>query len=227
LAVAEHELARWPAMLDILLRTAVPSSWGGREVLWPLWANEAMHRAHRMMHLTLQLERYAIKSGGRATWFAQHFENACVLADIFAELRIADDLEVLMCSALLGDAIAGLINVFDMPACSLEAHIDLKDIGLPAYKRRALTLAATTLVMQVLSCTSNGNCKPVASISLSSASSQRTRLAVAAEGLSRLEQDTREIDDIVDGLADLLEVRNVRRLQWTGGFITQIDFPGV
>jgi hypothetical protein len=227
LAVAENELARWPAVLDILLRTAIPSSWGGREVLWPLWANEAMHRAHRIMHLTIQRERCALKSGSRASRSAQYFESARALADIFAELRIADDLEVLMCAALLRDTVARLIDFFDMPACSLETHIDLKDIGLPAYKRRALVLAASSLIMQVLSCTGDSNRKPIVSIVLSTPSSQRARLVVATEGLARVERDAREVDDVVDSLADLLEVRNVRRLHWNDGFITQIDFPDV
>jgi len=226
LAAAEHELVRWPAVLDILLRATVPSSWGGREVLWPLWANEAMHRAHRMMRVALQLE-HCIESGGHATWFAQRFENAIALASIFAELRIADDREVLACSTLLRDAVVRLVGVFSTPACSLETHIALKDIDLPAYQRRALILAATTLIMQVLTCASDSGCEPVVSISLSSPSSQRTRLEVATKGLARMEEDAREVDDIVDGLADLLEVRNVRRLQWIDGFITQIDFPGV
>jgi hypothetical protein len=180
-----------------------------------------------MMHLTLQLERCAIKTGHRATWSAQHFENACALADIFAELRIADDLEVLMCSALLRDAVARLMNVFCMSPISLETHFDLNDICLPAYKRRALILSAATLIMQVLSCASDGNCQPTVNISLSTTASQRTRLVVAAEGLVPLEHETREADDIVDELADLLEVGNVRRLHWIGGFITQIEFPGV
>jgi hypothetical protein len=51
LAAAAEELPGWPASLKILLRSAAPGSWGGREVLWPLWADEAMHRTHCIIHL--------------------------------------------------------------------------------------------------------------------------------------------------------------------------------
>src|ERR1700735_1884694 len=57
LAAAAGELPRWPALLKILLGAAAPGAWGGREVLWPLWADEAMHRAHCMVRLTQRLER--------------------------------------------------------------------------------------------------------------------------------------------------------------------------
>jgi hypothetical protein len=47
------------------------------------------------------------------------------------------------------------------------------------------------------------------------------------EGVVRVEEDAREVDEAVEGLAGLPEFRNARRLHWNDGLITQIDFSDV
>jgi len=221
-----EESPRWPELLDILLGTAIPSTWGGREVLWPLWANEAMHRAHRMTHLTLRLERRMMQRGNHAAWSASSLVKATILADIFAELRISDDLEVLPCSKLLEETACGLLNLFNFPNRDFDARIVLNDIALPAYKRRALVLATCTLVMQAISHAMECGLQPVISINLSSERPEQCRLAITTVSVMRVDEDALETDDLVDGLAEILEVPNVRRSRRASRFVTEIDFPG-
>jgi len=225
LAAPAEELPLWPASLDILLSAPVPSSWGGREVLWPLWAHEAMHRAHPLMHLRSRLERRMTQLGNGAAWSTSCLEKAIALADALAELRIVDDLEVLPCSRLLGETAAGLLNLFNLPDSDFEARIVLEGIAMAAYKRRALILATSTLVMQTITSVMDRGYTPVISIKLSAQSNGHWRLAVTTEGAAGADEDARESDDIVDGLADLLEAQNVRRLRRMSEFVTEVDFP--
>jgi hypothetical protein len=147
-AAAVKELRRWPASLEILFSSAAPQSWGGREVLWPLWVDEAMHRTHCMIHLALRLEHQMMQQGERATWSASCLGKATALAGTLAELRIVDDPEVLPCSGLLGEIAVGLLHLFKLPDGRLEARIVLEDIAMAAYKRRALVLATSALIMK-------------------------------------------------------------------------------
>jgi hypothetical protein len=226
LAETATKLPRWPASLDILLGAVTPSSWGGREALWPLWADEAMHRAHWMMILTLRLERCIKQQANRAAWSAYWTERAIALADTLAELRIVDDLEVLPCSGLLGETVAGLLSLFNLPDRAFDARIALEDIAMAAYKRRALVLATMTLVVQTMANAFDRDHTPVIAIKLSAQGRGIWRLAVATEGATPADKNSVEADDIVDGLADLLEAQFPRRLRRLSGFVTEIDFPG-
>jgi hypothetical protein len=226
LAAAAGELPRWPALLKVLLGAAAPGSWGGREVLWPLWADEAMHRAHCMVHLTRRLERQIIQREKRAPWSASCLAKAIALAGSLAELRIVDDREVLPCSGLLGEIAVGLLQLFKLRDGGVAARIALEDIGLPAYKRRALILLTSALVTQAITDVTNRGCAPSISIKLAAQDGGQWRLAVT-EFDRRADDDTGECDDIVDGLADLLEAENVRRSRRMSEFATEIDFPAL
>jgi hypothetical protein len=226
LAAAAEHLPRWPGLLEILVGAAAPGSWGGREVLWPLWADEAMHRAHRLMHLTQRLEREMAQRGNRTTWPTSRVGNAMVLADSLAELRIVDDREEVPCSGLLGEIALGLLQVFKLPGADVEARIVLEDMVLPAYKRRALILATSALVMQAIINAMDSGCAPAISINLGARGNGQWRLAITERDVCA-DDDACECDDIVDGLADLLEAQNVRRWRWVSEFVTEFDFPGL
>jgi hypothetical protein len=206
--------------------SAAPGSWGGREVLWPLWADEAMHRTHCMIHLTLRLERQMMQQGNRATWPASCLGRVIALAGSLTELRIIDDQEVLPCSGLLGEIAVGLLHLFKLPDGDLEARIVLEDIAMAAYKRRALILATSALVMQTVTNAMDRGCAPAISIKLAAQDSGQWRLAVTEDDVYA-DDDARECDDIVDGLTDLLAAQNVRRFHRMSEFVTEIDFPGL
>ena len=226
LATVAAELNRWPAALEILLASAAPGSWGGREVLWPLWADEAMRRTYCMIDLASRLEHQMMQQGNRTTWSETCLGKATALAGSFAELRIVDDQEVVPCSGLLGEIAIGLLHLFKLPDGDLKARIVLEDIAMPAYKRRALILATSALVMQAIINAMDRGRAPAISINLAAQGSGQWRLAVTEDGACA-DNDARECDDIVDGLANLLGAQNVRRLRRMSELVTEIDFPGL
>ena len=225
LASIAEQLPRWPASLQILLSSAVPGSWGGREMLWPLWAEEAMHRTHCTMHLALRLERQMTQQGNGATWSASRLGKAMALASTFAELRIVEDQEVLPCSGLLGEIAVRLLCLFKLPDGDLQPRIVLEDVAMAAYKRRALILATSALVMQTIANAMDRGCVPAIRIELAAQASGQWRLALTEDDVCA-DDDTRECDDIVDGLADLLAAQNVRRFRRINEFVTEIYFAG-
>jgi hypothetical protein len=178
-----------------------------------------------MVHLTLRIERRMMQQGNYATLSASCLEKAIGLTDTLAELRIVDDMEVLPCAGLLGKAAEGLLRLFSLPDGDFDVRILLEDVALPAYKRRALILATSTLVMQMISSVMNCSFAPVINIELSAQGRGQWRLAVSTDA-ARLDEDARESDDIVDGLADLLAAQSVRRLRRLSEVVTEIDFPG-
>ncbi len=222
LASTADQLPRWPASLQILLSSAVPGSWGGREMLWPLWAQEAMHRTHCTMHLALRLERQMTQQGNGATWSASRLGKAMALASSFAELRIVEDEEVLLCS---GEIAVRLLCLFKLPDGDLQPPIVLEDVAMAAYKRRALVLATSALVMQTIANAMDRGCVPAIRIELAAQASGQWRLALTEDDVCA-DDDTRECDDIVDGLADLLAAQNVRRFRRINEFVTEIYFAG-
>jgi len=225
LAAAVEELHRWSASLEILLASAALGSWGGREVLWPLWVDEAMRRTYCMIDLAVRLERQMTQRGNRASWSETCLGKATALAGSFAELRIVDDQEVVPCSGLLGEIAVGLLHLFKLPDGRLEARMVLEEIAMAAYKRRALILATSALVMQAIINAMDGGCAPAIGIKLADQGSGQWRLAVTEDDVCA-DNDARECDDIVDGLANLLAAENVRRLRRRSEFVTEIDFPG-
>jgi hypothetical protein len=225
LAAAAEALPRWPALLKILVGAAAPGSWGGREVLWPLWADEAVHRVHCMVDLTQRLERQVMRRENRVAWSASCLAKAETLAASFAELQIVDEQQVLLCRRPLGEIAVGLLQLFKVTDSDVEARIVLDDLALPAYKRRALVLVASALVMQAITDAFERGFAPAVSIKLAAQGSGQWRLAVTADVAVSADDDARECDDIVDGLADLLEAQNVRRSRRVSKLVTEIDFP--
>jgi hypothetical protein len=226
LAAAAVESACWPPFLDILLATAAPGSWGGSEVLQPLWVDEAMHRTRCMVHLTLRLERQMMQRKNRAAWSVSCLGNAVALADSLAELEIVDDREVLPCSRLLSQTVGRLLHLFRLPDGEVAARITVEDIAVAAYRRRALILATVAVVMQAIANAMDCGCAPAISIKLAGRGGGHWCLAVTEDDV-RADDSARDCDNIVDGLSDLLAAQNVRRFHRMGQFVTEIDFPGL
>jgi hypothetical protein len=210
LAAAAEEAPCWPPFLYVLLATAAPGSWGGSEVLEPIWVDEAMHRTLCMIHLTSRLERQMMQRKNRAAWSASCLRKAIALADSLAELEIVDNREVLPCARLLGQTAGGLLHLFSSPDGEVEARIVVEDIAVAAYRRRALVLATGALVMQAIGNAMDRGRGPAISIKLAGRGGGHWCLAVTEDDV-RADDDARDCDSVVDGLSDLLAVQNVRR----------------
>ena len=226
LASTAEQLPRWPASLQILLSSAVPGSWGGREMLWPLWAEEAMHRTHCTMHLALRLEREMTQQGNGATWSASRLGKAMALASTFAELRIVEDQEVLPCSGLLGEIAVRLLCLFKLPDGDLQPRIVLEDVA-HGRLQAACAHSRDERPGHANDSKRHGSRLRTRHKNRGRCSSQRTMAPRPHRGRCVCgRRYRRECDDIVDGLADLLAAQNVRRFRGINEFVTEIYFAG-
>jgi hypothetical protein len=141
---------RRQAMLGILLDATLPMTSRGHQAFRPLWVNEAMHRAYKMVRLTAALEWLAPL--GRFDRMVDEAERriATEIATVFRSLDVDDDDDVMPCSDDLRTAVCGLFELFTPVAGSACLRADIERLGLPGFKRRALVLAACELVSDLL-----------------------------------------------------------------------------
>jgi hypothetical protein len=102
-------------VLGILLASTFPTCGGGCEVLRPLWAEEAMHRAYGFVRLVDAREgrRDAMRSNPMIDGLD------CVIArDLaarFREMEVVEEREARPCGTVLRDIVAGLGALFGRP----------------------------------------------------------------------------------------------------------------
>ena len=87
-------------VLGVLLDAARPSHCGGRAVLRPLWAEEAMHRAYNMLVLVMQLHQVAGVRPEDDVALRVDLGVASDLAALFRTLEIRKEDEELPCSCV-------------------------------------------------------------------------------------------------------------------------------
>jgi hypothetical protein len=213
-------------LLDVLLASASPAPSRGCKVLRPLWTEEAMHRAYSFVRLV-----DARNSGGKSTAEASHLDDAtawedaiaCDLSVRFRELAGGRDREVLPCSAILRDVVAGLGALFGSAAnITFETKVD--DVWLPGYKRRALVLATFELVCNALLHAFQGRVAGQIEVHLAASDLGSACLRVADDGIGFTGSVPNLELGVGAGLAGLLEADLIydRIAGWT---IAEIAFP--
>jgi hypothetical protein len=137
-------------ILGGLLRAANVSLCGGSAILRPLWANEAMHRAHQMVRLTRLLDSRAPRGGADSPESDLEWRIAQSLAATLLSLRIIRDTEKLPCSGALRDVVRDLVELF-ADAAGIDGIVtSIERLELASFKRRALVLMAGHLVIDTL-----------------------------------------------------------------------------
>jgi two-component sensor histidine kinase len=209
--------------LGLLLACALPIGHRGCEVLKPLWAEEAMHRAYNFMRL--------IDAGSSAE--EQTSENRLArgkpdalardLAARFRDLETSDERVVLPCSAVLRDVVACLVWLFGSPI-NVSVETRVMDVALPAYKRRALVLAAAELVANALLHAFRGRQAGRMEVDLIAGRKGAACLRIADNGIGMTGRGPNLHCGVASGLADLLEADLTydRIAGWT---IAEIGFP--
>jgi hypothetical protein len=137
-------------ILGALLTAADPSSYGGNAVLKPLWANEAMHRAHQTVRLTLMLDSRTPSGKQSAAEADLESRIARGLAETLLLLRVARDTDKLPCSEALRDTVRDLVELFGEAAGVSGISTSIERLELASFKRRALVLMAGHLVVETL-----------------------------------------------------------------------------
>jgi two-component sensor histidine kinase len=212
-------------LLGLLLASTSPVQDRGCRVLRPLWAEEAMHRAYSFVRLIDTRNRRG-ESAGDDTIIAQ-VEDAVArdLAVCFRDLTTAGERDVLSCSSALRHVMTGLGTLFGDPA-NITFETKIEEIRLPAYKRRALVLAASELVSNALLHGFRGRATGQIEVSLAALGPESACLLVADNGTGFRDSLPNLNCGVGAGLAGLLEADLAydRVAGWT---IAEIEFPVV
>jgi two-component sensor histidine kinase len=214
-------------LLGVLLSSASPALCGGRPVLRPIWAAEALHRAYNIVRLVARLERRTPSHDEQAARL--DFENRLgdELASIFDSLAIAGDEELRHCSTSLRDVARNLIELFGPAVGDIILASSVDRLALPAFQHRALILAASELIMNTLLHAFNGRAAGRVTLELARLNQGMARLTVADDGNYPSGAAPRGPArcSVTNYLADLLQSEPVYRSGTGGGMIAQIDIP--
>jgi len=214
-------------LLSVLLGSTIPLSGRGCQVLQPLWAGEAIHRAFGFARLVQARARGGEPSGQPAVVAGLVDAIARDLAAQFRELETGGERDMRLCSGVLRDVVTGLRALFGgSPNITIKTKIE--DVSLPAYKRRALVLAAAELVNNALLHAFRGRRAGRIEVDLTiTGAPDGTRTAclrVADNGIGFTESPPNLDRGVASGLACLLEADLAydRSSGWT---IAEIAFP--
>jgi two-component sensor histidine kinase len=212
-------------MLGVLLDAVRPPRRGGCTVLRPLWANEAMHRAYSMLHLAAQLHHTAGARLHHNVASPSDRRLAKDLAALFQALDIGQGDERLPCSSVLRGVVRNLVALFGSGAGGVVIRTDIDRLLLPAYKRRALVLAASELAVNALRHGFAGKCGGQIEVTLHAFGTAHTCLTVADDGNGFRDNRPSGQHGIAGALADLLEADLVYRRFGIAGTNAEIVFP--
>jgi two-component sensor histidine kinase len=212
-------------LLGLLLQAAYSAESTGHLVLAPLWAEEGMHRAYAMLRL---FDRRAKRHRSRArNGFTARVECALAhsLASAYRSLATAEEEELVQCATLLREVALNLGALFG-GGSGIVVRTVIERLHLPAYKRRALVLCASELMINALT-----HAFPAAArdgrmeVSLRQVDEKRACLRVADNGSGFGARRPDTATGIAGGLADLVEADLTygRTAHWTT--IAEIVFP--
>jgi two-component sensor histidine kinase len=202
-----------------------PDSWGGRPVLWPLWANEAIHRGYVMVRLNATLMDRSRPSRDTPLGRQVDARIAASLAAVFRSMVIVCDEDLLPCSRVLRDAARDLVELFGPAAGRVTIGTRIERVSLPAYQRRALVLAASELVSNALLHAFCGRSGGHIQVELEAFEPSRARLVVTDDGCGMPRVMPRNRLQVGRDLASLLEAEISYRVAAGGGTAAQIEFP--
>jgi hypothetical protein len=213
---------RRQAMLGILLDATLPMTSRGHQAFRPLWVNEAMHRAYKMIRLTAALQQLVPLCRSEPMVDEVERSIATGFATIFRSLDVDDDDDVMPCSEDLRTAVCGLIELFAPVAGSACFRADIERLRLPGFKRRALVLAACELVSDVLLRGFIQSAPGDIQVVLRKAGATEMRLTVSSSAFDTIPD--RPSDSLSD-LAALLECNVTYSMLHMGGVAAELTFP--
>jgi signal transduction histidine kinase len=214
-------------LLGILLAAASPTLCGGPPVLRPIWATEALHRAHSMIRLVARLERKAPRRHKFSEPLGLENKLGVELASIFDSLAIARNEELRACSCPVRDVARNLIELFGPGVGHITLATSVERLALPAFQHRALVLMASELIINSLLHAFEHRSTGRMTLRLDRVNCGMARLAVTDDGCglfgSAAHQPAR--CGVINDLADLLQSEVTYRSAPGGGTEAEIDIP--
>jgi len=211
------------ALLAALLDGGVNCAPRGRAALRPLWANEAMHRAHSMLALVGGLERHAPSGGNGPRGADAECRLAAGLAASLRSLAAEDDSIILPCADVLKASVRSLADLFGPAIGHLSVHERVGRLALPAYRRRALVLMAVELVANAIRHGFAGRKSGRITVTLRQEERSLARLGVTDDGCG-IPAGTRIVGIAAD-LAAVFGPELVCRGVRSGGTSVEVVFP--
>jgi hypothetical protein len=195
----------------------------GSDLLRPVWAHEAACRAanlNRLVHLVRPSLRIREVSP-----VIQRIEYvlATDLASLCQRIAAQPDRDLVPCSTVLREVISNLAALFE-GISGVQLHTDIERIRLPAYKRRALVLAAAELVALALlrGCESRAGGRLIVSLSVVATGNARL---IVADNIASGTDYIIERQGSAGALAELLEGVLVHRDYSWAKTVAEIEFP--
>jgi hypothetical protein len=222
LAAARISPQRIP-ILRVLLEATNPANCGGRPVLRPLWAYEAMQRAYNLVHLIADLDtrvpanRYPV-----AVKLETKIANA--LGRSYRELDIIDDKDLLPSSGVLRTIAQNMVELFGPSVGDVVTAFELTRLSLPAFKRRALVLACNELLVNVLQHAFDGRSSGLIVVTLRDLGGGRASLLVADSGRGMGSAIRSPHWGVAADLAELLDGELLYSEAARGGTVAELRF---
>jgi two-component sensor histidine kinase len=212
-------------ILSRLLAPVCPAAWGGHPVLWPLWADEMVHRTYATIQLTSLL---------LPQWRCEHrtpvrreldYGVASNLAAAIRELTIHSDGERMPCSALLRGITRNFVELLGPAAGDITIATRIEPLQLVAFKRRALGLVVIELLSNALLYAFRELEAGHIEVQLAQVSRSRARLIVKNSGRSHPVPIPKRCQQIGRDLANLMEAEIDYGMPGFDGTMAQIELP--
>ena len=197
-------------ILSRLLEPICPAAWGGHPVLWPLWADEMVHRTYA----TIQLTSLVLSQGRREHRTPVRWQ---------LDYRVASNR--MPCAALLRGITRNFVELLGPVAGDITIATRIEPLQLAAFKRRALGLMVIELLSNALLYAFRELEAGHIEGQLAQVSRSRARLIVTNNGRRQAVPISKRCQQIGHDLANLLEAEIVHRMPGFGGTTAQIELP--
>jgi hypothetical protein len=149
-AISARMSAERVAVMVALLGATLPTTYDGHRKLQPLWANEAMHRAHTTICLIKSLEGRVLVPRGSPSVGVYELNLANDIARLIKSVSYAQPSTLVSCSSTVKDLVLETVELFGPGAGDVAIETNIERVVLPAFKARALVLLAQYLVVNAL-----------------------------------------------------------------------------
>jgi two-component sensor histidine kinase len=212
-------------ILSRLLEPICPAAWGGHPVLWPLWADEMVHRTYATIQLTSLVLSQGRREHRTPVRWQLDYRVASNLAAAIRELTILSDGERMPCAALLRGITRNFVELFGPVAGDITIATRIEPLQLAACKRRALGLMVIELLSNALLYAFRELEAGHIEVQLAQVSRSRARLIVTNNGRGQVVPIPKRCQQIGRDLANLLEAEIVHGMPGFGGTTAQIELP--